>query len=117
MSVAHQPLAAVVGELVGMAVEQGRSLGLDRLRKQCSRAVAQNFGQRIGECPWMGEWENVSVGHGVSLLRWRSGGSNTPTIRRLTPSCRHQLSCIAQADRAGARISEGKGAEPAAEEE
>jgi DNA-binding MarR family transcriptional regulator len=41
------------------------------------------------------EGENVSVGHGVSLLRWRSGGSNTPTIRRLIPSCRHQLSRIA----------------------
>src|SRR4051812_39708682 len=27
----------------------------------------------------------------VSLLRWRSGGSNTPTIRRLNPSRRHQL--------------------------
>ena len=74
MSVAHQPLAAVVGELVGMAVEQGRNLGLDRLRKQRSRAVAQNFGQRIGECPWLGESENITIGHGVSLLRWRSGG-------------------------------------------
>jgi hypothetical protein len=74
MSVAHQPLAAVVGELVGMAVEQGRNLGLDRLRKQRSRAVAQNFGQRIGECPWLGESENITIGYGVSLLRWRSGG-------------------------------------------
>lgn len=39
--------------------------------------------------------QNVTVGYRVSLLRWRSGGSNTPTIRRLTPSCRHQLSRIA----------------------
>ena len=78
MPVAHQPLAAVVGELVGMAVEQGRNLGLDRLRKQRSRAVAQNFGQRIGECPWLGESENITIGHGVSLLRWRSGRLRTP---------------------------------------
>lgn len=32
-----------------------------------------------------------------SLLRWRSGGSNTPTIRRLIPSFRHQLLRIALA--------------------
>src|SRR6266571_4082148 len=36
----------------------------------------------------------------VSLTAYHSFGgeveaSNTPTIRRLTPSCRHQLSCIA----------------------
>jgi hypothetical protein len=74
MSVAHQPLAAVVGKFVGMAVEQGRNLGFDRLRKQRSSAVAQNFGERIGECSWLGELENITIGHGVSLLRWRSGG-------------------------------------------
>jgi hypothetical protein len=47
--VAHQPAAAVIGELVGMAAEQGGNLGLDGLRQQRSRAVAQNLGQRIGE--------------------------------------------------------------------
>ena len=78
MSVAHQPLSAVVGELVGMAVEQGCNLGFHRLRKQRSRAVAQNFGQRIGKCPWLGKLENVTIGHGVLLLRWRSGSLRTP---------------------------------------
>ncbi len=78
MSVAHQPLATIVGELVGMVAQQGRNLGLNRLRKQRSRAVAQNLGQRIGESSWLGELENVSVGHGVSLLRWRSGGFEHP---------------------------------------
>jgi len=29
--------------------------------------------------------DDVSIGHGVSLLCWRSGGTNTPTIRRLHP--------------------------------
>ena len=33
MPVAHQPLAAVVGQLVGMAAEQARNLGLDGLRQ------------------------------------------------------------------------------------
>jgi hypothetical protein len=32
----------------------------------------------------LGELENVSFGHGVSLLRWRSGSFEHPTIRRLT---------------------------------
>src|ERR1700756_4631984 len=96
MPVAHQPLAAIIGSLVGMAAEQGRNLGLDGLRQQRTRAVAQNLGQRIGKSSWLRKLENITVGHGVSLLRWRSGGfSNTPTIRRLTPSYRHQLSCIA----------------------
>src|SRR5207249_4792000 len=31
------------------------------------------------------------------LLWWRSGGVEHPTIRRLTPSCRHQLPRIAHA--------------------
>src|SRR5208282_5790312 len=95
MPVANQPLAAIIGLETGVLGEKFRNLGLDRPRQQRTRAAAQNFGERIGESPWLGELENVSLGHGVSLLRWRSGGSNTPTIRRLTPSCRHQLSPIA----------------------
>jgi hypothetical protein len=51
MPVAHQPLTAVIGEFVGMAVEQGGNLRLDRLGQQRSRAIAQHISQRIGECP------------------------------------------------------------------
>src|ERR671930_1793995 len=61
-----------------MRAEQGWDLGLDRLRQQRSCAVAQNLGQRISKTSWLGELENVSVGHGVSLLRWRSGGVEHP---------------------------------------
>jgi hypothetical protein len=73
MTVAHQPLAAVNRELVGMAAEQCRNHGLDGLRQQRSRAVAQHLGQRIGKSSWLGELENVSVGHGVSSFdgEWR----------------------------------------------
>src|SRR5216684_679397 len=78
MSVAHQPPAPILGQLVGMAAQKARNLGADSLRQQCSRAVAQHLGQRIGKSPWLGERENVSVGHGVSLLRWRSGGVEHP---------------------------------------
>src|SRR6202011_5140179 len=38
----------------------------------------QHLGQRIGKISWLGELENISVGHGVSLLRWRSGGVEHP---------------------------------------
>src|SRR6516225_2899003 len=78
MPVAHQPLAAVIGELVGMAADQGGNLRLDGLRQQRSRAVAQHLGQRIGECSWLGELENISLCHGVSLLRWRCGSFEHP---------------------------------------
>src|ERR671930_1667163 len=61
-----------------MRAEQGCDLGLDRLRQQRSCAVAQNLSQRISKTSWLGELENVSVGHGVSLLRWRSGGVKHP---------------------------------------
>src|SRR5262245_23513324 len=96
MPMAHQSLTAIVGEFVGMRAEQGGNLSLDRLRHQRSCAVAQHLGQRIDKSSWLGELENISLGHGVSLLRWRVEASSTPTIRRLIPSCRHQLSPIAR---------------------
>src|SRR5438128_5099303 len=67
-----------------MAAEQARNLSLDGLRQKRARAVAQNLGQRIGKSPWLRELKNISVGHGVSLLCWRSGGLEwvTPTGNR-----------------------------------
>src|SRR6516164_2902629 len=47
-------------------------------RQPRMRTVAQNLGQRIGKSSSLGELEDVSVGHGVSLLRWRSGRLRTP---------------------------------------
>ena len=48
------------------------------------------------EGPWLGELDHVTVGHGVSLLHWRSGGvehhHDTPPYR----SRRHQLLAIAR---------------------
>src|SRR6266550_3192820 len=68
-----------------MLGEEFGHLGLDRLRQQGARSVAQHLGKRVGERPWLKQLDDVSIGHGVSLLCWRSGGSNTPTIRRLLP--------------------------------
>ena len=96
MTVAHQPLAAFIGALLGVAPEERGHLGLDRLGQKGTGAVAQHLGQRIGKRRWLGKLQNVIVGHGVSLLCWRSGGSITPTIRHLNPSRRHQLLAIAR---------------------
>jgi hypothetical protein len=78
MPVAHQPPAAIIGELVGVAAEQARNLGPHGLRQKRSRAIAQNLSQRIAKSSWLRELENISLGHGVSLLCWRSGGIEHP---------------------------------------
>ena len=96
VAVAHQPSAAFFGARLGVAIKERRHLRLDRPRQQGPGAAAQHLGQRIGKRRWLGKLQNVIVTHGVSLLRWRSGGSITPTIRRLNPSPRHQLLAIAR---------------------
>src|SRR3989304_10347837 len=78
MPVAHQALAAIIGLEFGVLGKNFRHLRLDGPSQQSTRAVAKNFGERIGEGPWLGQLENVSLGHGVSLLRWRSGGVEHP---------------------------------------
>jgi hypothetical protein len=65
---AHQPLAAITGELVGMAADQGGNLRLDGLRQQGSRAIAQHLGQRIDECSWLGELEKKFT-DGIEVVR------------------------------------------------
>src|SRR3954451_16346990 len=89
MPMAHQPLAAVSGLSVGVAAEKGCDLRLDGLRQQRSRALAQNFGQRVGELCWLDQLDDIILDHGVSLLRWRSGGLEHPhdtPPQPLTPS-------------------------------
>src|SRR5205085_544639 len=73
------------GLQIDMLGEEFGHLGLDRLGQQGARSVAQHLGERVAERPWLKQLDDVSIGHGVSLLCWRSGGSNTPTIRRLLP--------------------------------
>src|SRR5262249_41730623 len=81
-----------------MAAEQARNFGLDSLCQKRPRAVAQNLGQRIGKSPWLRELENISVGHGVSLLCWRSGGlehphDTPPSPFTPSPTFAHSSSC------------------------
>ncbi len=61
-----------------MVAQKAGYLRLDSVRQQRSGAGAQNFGQRVGKSSWLAELENVSIGHGVSLLCWRSGGVEHP---------------------------------------
>src|SRR3954462_12174589 len=91
MPMAHQPLAAVSGLSVGVAAEEGCDLRLDGLRQQRSRALAQNFGERIGERGWLDQLDDIILDHGVSLLWWRSGGLEHLHDTPPHPSRRHQL--------------------------
>ena len=61
-----------------MLVEKVRDLGLDRLGEQGTGSVAQDFGELIVEESWLNQLDDVIVGHGISLLRWRSGGVKHP---------------------------------------
>ena len=86
---------AVLDLQIGMFGQKLGDLGFDRLGQQGARTIAQDLGQLVSEDPWLNQLKDVIVGNGVSLLQWRSGGSHTPTIRRLIDLRRHQLSTIA----------------------
>jgi hypothetical protein len=55
MSMAHQPLAAIIARLIGIPAEQDCDFGFDSLRQQRSRTVAQHLGQRINKTAWLGK--------------------------------------------------------------
>src|SRR5215813_7924071 len=95
-----------LGALDGAAARPPRGLRSARQRRRCTGAGGRrvspgtNFTRsspRRGRwerlpipgtatrCSWFNQLDHVSIGHGVSLLCWRSGGANTPTIRRLLP--------------------------------
>src|SRR5450432_54919 len=78
VTVAHDALVAVRGLQIGMLAEKARDLGLHRLGQQGTRPVAQDFGELIVEHSWLNQLGDVIVGHGISLLRWRSGGVRHP---------------------------------------
>src|SRR5258707_349766 len=77
-AVAHNALAAILGLEISMLGEKIRDLGLDRLRQQRARPLPQDFGELIVKASWLNQLEHVIVRHGISLLRWRSGGVKHP---------------------------------------
>src|ERR1700756_2854127 len=61
-----------------MLAEKVRDPGLDRLGQQSTRPIAQDFGELIVDVSWLNQLDDVIFGHGISLLRWRSGGVKHP---------------------------------------
>ena len=78
MTVADDALVAVRGLQIGMLVEKVRDLGLDGPGEQGTGPVAQDFGELIVEDAWLNQLDDVILGHGISLLRRRSGGVKDP---------------------------------------
>src|SRR5713226_4481340 len=74
MAVAHDALPARLGLEIGMLCEKLSNLRFDGLGQQRTRAAAQDLCEAIDKGPWLGELDDVTLRHGVSLLRWRSGG-------------------------------------------
>jgi hypothetical protein len=78
MAMPDDALMAGLGREAGMAAKELGDLRFDGLRQQRTRPVAQNLGELVGEGSWLSQLDYVIVGHGVSLLRWRSGGVEHP---------------------------------------
>src|SRR5262245_63755754 len=89
MAVTHNAAVALASLQISISVEEIHNLGLDRMRKQSMRSIAQDFGELIGECSWLNQFRDGIVRHGISLLQWRSGGVKHPHDMppyRFTPS-------------------------------
>jgi AAA+ superfamily predicted ATPase len=74
MAVAHNALAAILSPEVHMLGEKISDLGLYGLSQQGARPLPEDFGELIVKGSWLNQLGYVIVGHGISLLRWRSGG-------------------------------------------
>src|SRR4029077_5377104 len=78
VTVTHDALVAVRSLQIAMLAEKVRDLGLDRLGQQSTRPSAKDFGEFIVDVSWLNQLDDVIFGHGISLLRWRSGGVKHP---------------------------------------
>jgi hypothetical protein len=78
VAVTHDASTAVLRVEIDVATQERCHLGLHGLRQKGPRPCAQHFGQRVFERPWLQQLDNSIVGHGVSLLCWRSGGVEHP---------------------------------------
>src|SRR5205807_10624156 len=97
MAVAHDALMAGLGLQIGMLCQKLGDLRLNGLGQQRTRAAAQDLCERIGEDPWLGELDDVTLRHGVSLLYWRSGGvehhhDTPPYLVKPSPTSGHSSS-------------------------
>jgi hypothetical protein len=95
MAVAHQATTAILRGEMGMGRESFGNFGLNRLRQQGTRAVAQRLGQRIGDVARLAQGDDIILFHGVSILQWMLHRLSPSLIRRLPFPAHHQLSRIA----------------------
>jgi hypothetical protein len=95
MAVADDPLLARLGLQIGMLCEKLSNLRFDRLGQQRTRAMAQDLGQAIGKGPWLARLITLLSDTAYHSFIGEVEALNTTTIRRLTPSGRHQLLAIA----------------------
>ena len=88
MPMANQPLLAFIGQKARMTINEIGNLGLDGLRQKLPRTTAQNFSQRILECAWLGELNDIILGHGVSSFNgeWRHEHPHDTPPHLITPS-------------------------------
>ena len=78
VAVAHHAPMAVGGLEIGVLGKEPLDLGLHRLGEKGLRPASQDVGELVAESSWLNQLENGIVGHGISLLRWRSGGVKHP---------------------------------------
>src|SRR6202035_2658560 len=88
MPMANQPLLAFLCQKARMPAEEIGNLGLDGLRQKLPRTTAQNFSQRSLECAWLGELNDIILGHGVSSFngKWRLEHPHDTPPHLITPS-------------------------------
>jgi hypothetical protein len=80
------------------------NLGLDGLRQKLPRTTAQNFSQRILKCAWLGELNDIILGHGVSSFngKWRLEHPHDTPPHLITPSPTFAHSSYSPAECTGA---------------
>jgi hypothetical protein len=74
MAVPNEALAAIFGLQVSVLGEKIGDLSIHGLSQQRARALPQDFGELIVKGSGLNQLERAIVGHGISLLRWRSRG-------------------------------------------
>jgi hypothetical protein len=78
MAVTHQPPAAVFGQFVGMAAEQGATSASTASARSARAPLRKTSVSGSVKLPGWESWNTLTIGHGVSLLSWRSGGFEHP---------------------------------------
>src|SRR5947208_16575448 len=95
MPVAHQPLVTVVGQLVGMHAQQGCNSASTAWASSARAPLRKISVSGSVKVPGWESWKTLASVTAYHSFAGEVEASNTPTIRRLIPSCRHQLWPIA----------------------